>query len=119
MKYPPSNAKRLSAYRLMWIMVFFDLPTGTDTERKAAHQFRQNLLEEGFIMFQFSIYVRPCPSRENAETHVRRIAQILPPAGKVGILTITDKQFAMMQIFYGRRTAPKPEGYQQLMLFSD
>ncbi len=101
----------------MWIMVLFDLPTYTSEERKIAHEFRQKLLEEGFSMFQFSIYTRPCPSRENAEVHVRRIEKILPPTGKVGTLTITDKQFSMMKIFYGRKSGPTPEGYQQLMLF--
>ncbi len=99
----------------MWIMVLFDLPTYTSEERKIAHEFRHKLLEEGFSMFQFS--TRPCPSRENAEVHVRRIEKILPPTGKVGILTITDKQFSMMKIFYGRKSGPTPEGYQQLMLF--
>ncbi|MBL7796332.1 MAG: CRISPR-associated endonuclease Cas2 [Saprospiraceae bacterium] len=117
MKRPPSNAERLSAYRLMWILVFFDLPTYTAAERKIATDFRKNLLEEGFTMFQFSIYTRPCPSRENVEAHVRRIEKILPPRGKVGIMPVTDKQFGLMKIYYGVASAPKPEGYEQLMLF--
>lgn len=117
MKRPPSNAERLSAYRLMWILVFFDLPTYTAAERKVAADFRKNLLEEGFTMFQFSIYTRPCPSRENVEVHVRRIEKILPPRGKVGIMPVTDKQFGLMKIYYGASSAPKPEGYEQLMLF--
>lgn len=101
----------------MWILVFFDLPTYTAAERKIATDFRKNLLEEGFTMFQFSIYTRPCPSRENVEAHVRRIEKILPPRGKVGIMPVTDKQFGLMKIYYGVASAPKPEGYEQLMLF--
>ena len=51
----------------MWLMVFFDLPTDTKKERKAASLFRQNLLKDGFTMFQFSIYIRHCGSKENME----------------------------------------------------
>jgi CRISPR-associated protein Cas2 len=117
MKRPPSNAQRLSAYRFMWILVFFDLPVGTPEERKTATDFRKKLLENGFIMFQFSIYTRPCPSRENADVHVRRLEKLLPPRGKVGIMPVTDKQFSLMKIYYGLSSAPSPEGYQQLELF--
>jgi CRISPR-associated protein Cas2 len=117
MEKPPSNAQRLSAYRLMWIIVFFDLPTGTQEERKIATDFRKNLIEDGFLMFQFSIYTRPCPSRENAEVHIRRLEKKLPPRGKVGIMPVTDKQFGLMKIYHGLSSAPSPDGFQQLMLF--
>lgn len=56
----------------MWVLVFFDLPTETLTERKAAARFRKQLLDDGFNMFQFSIYMRFCPSRENAAVHIKR-----------------------------------------------
>ena len=54
---------RFSEYRIMWILVFFDLPTDTKRERKAAGDFRKQLLKDGFTMFQFSIYVRHCVSK--------------------------------------------------------
>lgn len=63
---------RLNAYRILWILVFFDLPTETQKDRKVAAKFRKDLLEDGFVMFQFSIYRRHCPSRENAEVHIKR-----------------------------------------------
>ena len=64
---------RISEYRIMWILVFFDLPTETKKERKAASDFRNKLQKDGFTMFQFSIYIRHCASAENAEVHVKRI----------------------------------------------
>lgn len=87
----------------MWILVFFDLPTETKKERKAYTEFRKNLVKDGFSMFQFSIYVRHCASKENKDVHVKRIKNILPEKGHVGILSITDKQFGMMDIFYGKK----------------
>ena len=87
----------------MWILVLFDLPTETPKEKKAYTHFRKELMRDGFSMFQFSIYVRHCPSRENRNVHVKRVKSILPERGHVGILSITDKQFGMMDIFYGKK----------------
>jgi CRISPR-associated protein Cas2 len=85
----------------MWTLVFFDLPTDTKIERKNYTRFRKSLIKDGFSMFQFSIYVRHCSSRENKNVHVKRIKSALPKAGKVGILSVTDKQFENMEIFEG------------------
>ncbi len=85
----------------MWILVFFDLPTETKKDRKAYTRFRKDLLKDGFSMFQFSIYVRHCSSRENSRVHVKRVKNLMPEKGNVGILSITDKQFGMMEIFSG------------------
>ncbi len=90
-------------YRIMWILVFFDLPTETQTERKAYTKFRKELMKDGFSMFQFSIYVRHCSSKENKNVHVKRVRQMLPEKGHVGILSITDQQFGSMEIFYGKK----------------
>ena len=109
--------KRLSEYRAMWILVFFDLPTDTKKERKAYSQFRKRLMGDGFTMFQFSIYLRHCASRENAQVHINRVKSILPKRGYVGILAITDKQFGNMKLFIGKSEAPTQAEGQQLELF--
>lgn len=101
----------------MWVFVFFDLPTETKKDRKAYALFRKNMLADGFQMFQFSIYLRHCSSKENAEVHIRRVKNILPPKGHVGLMYITDKQFGMMEIFQGRSAIVTPETTQQLELF--
>ena len=101
----------------MWVLVFFDLPTETKKERKAASDFRKKLLVDGFTMFQFSIYVRHCASRENAEVHINRVKNMLPPKGYIGILSITDKQFANMDLFIGKKESNQQPVGQQLELF--
>ena len=108
---------RLSEYRVMWILVFFDLPTDTKKERKAASKFRKDLIQDGFTMFQFSIYIRNCPSMENAQMHVRRVKTMLPDYGKVGIICITEKQFDSMELFVGKKNSELPIIGQQLELF--
>lgn len=111
------TANRFSAYRIMWVLVFFDLPTETKRERKAANLFRKKLIADGFTMFQFSIYLRHCPSRENAKVHTKRVKKSLPKHGKVCILEITDKQFGNMELFHGIKEVDLPKPTQQLQLF--
>ena len=101
----------------MWIMVFFDLPTETKKDRRNASLFRKRLIKDGFSMFQFSIYMRHCASRENAQVHIKRIKLFLPPLGHIGILNVTDKQFGMIELFYGKKESEKPDMPQQLELF--
>lgn len=101
----------------MWVLVFFDLPTETKKDRKIYTEFRTKLIKDGFTMFQFSIYLRHCPSRENAEVHIKRTKNNLPNKGHIGILCITDKQFGQMEIFYGVKLADKSTPGQQLSLF--
>ncbi|ATL46992.1 CRISPR-associated endonuclease Cas2 [Chitinophaga caeni] len=108
---------RYSAYRVMWILVFFDLPTETKRDRKNYAKFRKQILSDGFAMFQFSIYIRHCNSKENADVHMKRVKGILPPKGHVGIMCVTDKQFSMLEIFRGKVGIDPPPTLQQLELF--
>lgn len=111
------NMNRFSEYRIMWIMVFFDLPTETKKERKAYGDFRKKLVNDGFVMFQFSIYLRHCASRENADVHIKRVKSFLPSLGYVGILCVTDKQFGQMELFQGKKEKQITTPYLQLELF--
>lgn len=112
-----ADISRYSEYRVMWILVFFDLPTETKKDRKIYQEFRKNLMRDGFTMFQFSIYLRHCASRENMAVHIKRVHNWIPEYGKIGILTITDKQFGDMEIFYGRKVKTEKQTPLQLELF--
>ncbi len=111
------NSERLNAYRVMWTLVMYDLPTETKKQRKAAARFRKDLIQDGFGMFQFSMYTRHSASAENADVHKRRVKKSLPQDGKVGILQVTDKQFAQMELYYGTSKQELPDVPQQLELF--
>lgn len=109
--------ERFSAYRIMWMMVFFDLPTETKKDRRNAAMFRKSLIQDGFTMMQFSVYVRHCSSSENTEVHRKRVKMSLPPSGNVNILTVTDKQFGRMEMFFNTKAKGKIDLPQQLELF--
>ena len=107
----------LSGYRLMWIAVMFDLPVVEKKERKAATDFRNTLLDMGFEMAQFSVYMRFCTSQAQIETYCKRVEQALPEGGKVNILVFTDKQYERIISYYGKAKQPAKKSPDQFNLF--
>jgi CRISPR-associated protein Cas2 len=107
----------LSGYRFMWIIAMFDLPVDTKAARRRYAQFRKSLLKSGFSMMQFSVYIRHCASRENADVHIQRVETAVPPDGEVRVLTITDKQFERMRVFLGKKRVRTQAAPVQLELF--
>ena len=106
-----------SKYRVMWLLVLFDLPTAEKEDVREYTAFRKRLIEDGFVMFQFSIYIRHCESMENAEVHKKRVKRFLPQFGKVCIICITDKQFGNIELFIGTKPQKPNAPGQQLELF--
>lgn len=104
-------------WRSMWVIAMFDLPTDTPLARKSYTKFRKDLLDDGFTMMQFSVYSRHCASIENADAHVGRMGEKLPPAGEVRFLTITDRQFSRIKVFWGKKRTKTPTTPPQLELF--
>ena len=107
----------LSGYRLMWIMVMFDLPVNTPEARHEATKFRQFLLDRGFEMNQFSVYLRFCSGQKQYEAHVRAIERNLPSHGNVQILQFTDKQYEKIRIYSGQSRREARKNPDQLALF--
>ena len=108
---------QLSGYRYMWLVTMFDLPTDTKQAVKAYTRFRKALMKDGFTMMQYSVYIRHCASRENADVHEQRVVGHLPPDGEVRLLRITDKQYERMRVFWGRMRKPMEPPPRQLELF--
>ncbi|HUW83138.1 MAG TPA: CRISPR-associated endonuclease Cas2 [Phycisphaerae bacterium] len=101
----------------MWLLVMFDLPVDTKAARRHYAQFRKKLLQDGFARMQFSVYRRHCASEENTAVHVGRVEGWLPPDGEVRMLTVTEKQFERMRVFWGKRRKPPEKPAAQLELF--
>tara|TARA_B100001245_G_scaffold211864_1_gene176787 strand:- start:2317 stop:2664 length:348 start_codon:yes stop_codon:yes gene_type:complete len=108
---------RFNAYRIMWLFVFFDLPTNTKKERKAYSTFRKKLQNDGFVMMQYSVYTRHCASWQSAQVHIKRVKSIIPGEGQVSILQITDKQYGDIMNFWGKKTKPLAPQPKQLEMF--
>ena len=85
----------------MRMLCMFDLPVETEEERRAYRIFRKNLMQEGFVMMQYSVYVRVCPSREYANRWENRIKKFIPREGNVRLLCVTEKQYSDMKLLVG------------------
>lgn len=107
----------LSGYRLMWMFVMFDLPVTEKTERKAATDFRKALLDMGFEMSQFSVYLRFCTSQTQVDTYAKRVEAALPCGGKVNIVQFTDKQYERILTYHGRNRQAALKTPDQFDLF--
>ena len=101
----------------MWTLVMFDLPTDTEEARKRYTSFRKHLLNDGYLMMQYSVYMRHHASPENATVHTERVRKVLPPDGEVRVLRITDKQFSKMEVYFGRKRKPTERAPEQLQFF--
>lgn len=107
----------ISSVKTVWLYTLFDLPVVTAKQRKDASRFRTNLIKDGFTMFQYSVYIRHCASKEQAAVHIARIKTMTPAEGMVTVLQVTDKQFGQMVTIYGAKTVPSPPRPLQLELF--
>ena len=99
----------------MWIMTIFDLPVATRSERKKATEFRNSLLDLGFEMVQFSVYMKHCAGKEQANAVQQKIKAAVPDYGNVKLLLITDRQFG--NIVHLGRHSKRQINTDQLVLF--
>ena len=91
-----------------WLLVAFDLPVLSKKQRKAATDFRQFLIDDGFMMMQFSVYVRPCVSFARQETHLDRVRKSLPPEGSIRAIFITRSQWERSFVMHGSPMVEEP-----------
>ena len=89
------------SYRYMRIIVFFDLPTITTSERRSYRQFRKFLIKSGFLMMQESVYCKLALNTTASNAVVNNIKKNKPEDGLVQILTITEKQFSKVEMIVG------------------
>ena len=107
----------MSGYRFMWVLALYDLPVNCPETRRAYTRFRNKLIKDGFSMMQFSVYIRHCASRENAEVHIKRVKKAVPARGEVRVISLTDKQFERMYVFRGKRRQPTETPPSQMEFF--
>lgn len=110
-----------NGWSMMWIFCMFDLPVGTQKETRMANRFRNHLLDKGFVMKQFSIYIKCCTSLNSAKNVSKNLQSFIPDNGSVTFLYVTDKQYLMTDNFLGKNSEENEEENRrengQLLLF--
>lgn len=103
-------------YKIMRMICMFDLPVVTEKEKKNYREFRKGLLEEGFIMLQYSIYIRTCPSRDYCDHLKKRLQKIIPPSGNIRLLVVTKKQYEDMVLLVGSKNSMEKIGTERMVV---
>lgn len=100
----------------MRLLVFFDLPTETNEDKRVYRRFRRCLLKNGFMMLQESVYCRMLitPTAERAAMEI--IRKNKPPAGTVQMLSVTEKQFSKMEYLVGECTSEVIDSDERLVI---
>lgn len=88
----------------MRVLVMYDLPTNTKRERRSATQFRNYLLNEGYVMMQYSVYYRVCNGYDMAYKYRNKLKKNIPSDGSIRMMIITEKQFEKMELLIGDKS---------------
>ena len=88
----------------MRIILFFDLPMITEDDKRIYTRFRKELVRNGYMMLQFSVYSKICTNREAAVNNILKIKKNIPEKGSIRILLVTEKQYAKMEIILGGKS---------------
>lgn len=88
----------------MRLVILFDMPVETDSQRREYVHFRKAIMNDGFMMLQFSVYTRYCANTSSADVHIKRIKDFKPKYGNIRILKITENQFEDMIMVTGERS---------------
>lgn len=86
-------------------MVFFDLPVDTKSRRKEYAKFRKFLINDGYVMLQYSVYAKTVRNHDDAKKHCKYLQSSVPAEGSVRVLTVTEKQYASMELLVGEKLA--------------
>lgn len=88
----------------MRLIVFFDLPVLTATNRRNYYQFRKFLIKAGFLMMQESVYCKLAQNEKAADSIVENVKKNKPEEGLVQILRVTEKQYSKIDFVIGERS---------------
>ena len=101
----------------MRIIVMFDLPVVTEKERKIATRFRKFLVDDGFLMMQFSVYSRICRNNDDLNKHINRLKINAPKTGNIRLLQVTENQYNNMIMFAGEKSMEEEISIENLLVF--
>lgn len=95
----------------------FDLPVITEKERKIATKFRNFLLDDGYIMMQFSVYSRICKNNDDLNKHINKLKINAPKNGNIRLIQITENQYNNMIMFCGEKKIEEEISIDNLLIF--
>ena len=101
----------------MRILLFFDLPTVSNLDKKNYRLFRKGLIKEGFLQMQESVYSKLVLNRTSVDLTINRVKAFLPKEGIVQVLVVTERQFAsIINILGNPRTHSEVDSLSKVII---
>ncbi len=85
----------------MRLIVFFDLPMKSKKEIRIYAHFRKWMIENGYIMMQYSVYSKIFNNRDSCVKHIDILKRYVPKQGQIRIMMVTEKQYSKIEIIVG------------------
>lgn len=92
-------------FDFMRVILFFDLPMVLKKDVKSYNQFRKYLIQNGYVMMQFSVYSKIFNNRESATNHISTLKRSIPLKGHIRIMLVTEKQYSNIEILVGGKSS--------------
>lgn len=93
----------MNKYRNMRLILFFDLPNIESYEKKEYLRFRKSLLRNGYVMMQFSVYIKCVNTQSKIDQEIKKIKKFIPTKGNIRIIAVTEAQYANMVMILGNK----------------
>ena len=85
-------------YKQMRIILLYDLPTVEEKDKKEYTKFHKKMIDLGFHMLQYSVYVKVLQNETNYKQIISRLNNIVPNKGQIILFKVTEKQY--QDIYY-------------------
>lgn len=106
----------MNSGRFMRVIVFFDLPVGTASERREYARFRKGLMKDGFLMMQESVYCKLALNPTAANAIMDAVRTRKPAEGLIQMLVVTEKQFSRMEFVLGEYRSEIIDNEERLVI---
>lgn len=83
------------------ILILFDVPVGSRSERKEYTLFRKNLIREGYVRLQKSVYVKLLRNEKSLRGEMESVKGYLPETGEVTVIPLPMGVFRGMETLLG------------------
>ena len=110
----------MSAFRIMWVLVMFDLPTKNKKDKKCYRWLSQYLKKESYTRLQYSVYAKVFSSANSALHGKKRFKEFIKiniKKGNIRFIMFTDFQFSKMEIIIGEPSVQEEITQQNLFDF--
>ncbi len=97
-------------------VLFFDLPTLTDKDRKSYRKFVRGIKKLGFYMLQESVYIKMSIDHQLMNSTIKKVKMISPNKGSIMILNVTEKQFSQLNIIVGENSTDVVDSNERVII---